>query len=474
MISAQPSSAAQAPTASPATSSRRHLTLVRVATPDEHEVIAEAGSDRRAHRRMVVSELSWLNHVRLKYGPQVSLIDLSSRGAQIETSSYPLQPGSTVVIELAVGERSCAVPAQVLRCHIAGLAPHATYRGALLFKRPFDFPAPASVEDPGDIDCNPFHEYARLNLALKRVSGAGDVLAATSNGGALTPIGARALDAAFSMIEAARGRASGAQFTGEMGRLLRVITRSVENAADSEAIATEMLERLRRSVPSMAVRVLEAGAGGKIRDDAVSFQLPSEGDSASARLVVEFPADCGLEEWHLQLLQGAAHLLGVTRNIASNRESSTLVAPAPGTAVSQDPAPVDSRGWNRLVVRYLDGRLFKGFGRDFQPARGMVDLWSEPEQAESRITIPLAQLKAVFFVHDFEGDPAYVGQPSAEEAPAHGRRITITFVDGEVVRGTTLNYSQGGAGFFVSPLDSKTNNLKMFVLAGAIRHVQFP
>jgi hypothetical protein len=46
-------------------------------------------------------------------------------------------------------------------------------------------------------------------------------------------------------------------------------------------------------------------------------------------------------------------------------------------------------------------------------------------------------------------------------------------VDGEVVRGTTLSYSQSGPGFFVSPLDSKTNNLKMFVLAGAIRHVQF-
>jgi hypothetical protein len=422
---------------------------------------------------MVVSELSWLNHVKLKYGPQVSLIDLSSRGAQIETSSYPLQPGSTVVIEIAVGERSCAVPAQVLRCHIAGLAPHAKYRGALLFKRPFDFPEPSSVEDAGEVDFNPFHEYARLNLALKRVSGAGDQLAATSAGGALTPVGARALDAAFSMVEAARGRASGAQFTGEMGRLLRVITRSVENAAASEAIAREMIERLRRAVPSMAVRVIEAGADGRIRDDAVFFQLPSDGDGAAARLVVEFPADCGLEDWHLQLLQGAAHLIGVTRNFASDCQSSTLVAPEQDITVSQDPAPVDSRGWNRLVVRYLDGRLLKGFGRDFQPTRGMIDLWSEPDAAETRITIPLTQLKAVFFVHDFEGDAAYVGKPSAEDERAVGRRITITFVDGEVVRGTTLSYSQSGPGFFVSPLDSKTNNLKMFVLAGAIRHVQF-
>lgn len=474
MIAAQSSGVARAPAAALSSSRSGHLTLVRVATPDEHEALAENPSDRRAHRRMVVSELSWLNHVRLKYGPQVSLIDLSSGGAQIETSSFPLQPGSTVVIEIAVGERSCAVPAQVLRCHIAGLAPHARYRGALLFKRPFDFPEPSVVEDAGDVDCNPFHEYARLNLALKRVSGAGDLLAATSTGGGLTPIGARALDAAFSMIESARGRESAAQFTGEMGRLLRVIARSVESAAASDAIATEMIERLRRSVPSTTVRVVEAGTDGKIRDDAVFFQLPSEGVGSPARLVVEFPADCGLEEWHLQLLQGAAHLIGVTRNFASDRESPTPVIEEPEVAAIQAPAPVDSRGWNRLVVRYLDGRMLKGYGRDFQPTRGMIDLWSEPDgPTESRMTIPLGQLKAVFFVHDFEGDPAYVDQASTEEGPGIGRRITITFVDGEELRGTTLSYSQSGPGFFVSPLDSKTNNLKMFVLAGAIRHVQF-
>jgi len=139
-----------------------------------------------------------------------------------------------------------------------------------------------------------------------------------------------------------------------------------------------------------------------------------------------------------------------------------------------DTAPVDSRGWHRLVVRYLDGRLVKGYGRDLQPTRGTVDLWSEPGgPTESRITIPLAQLKAVFFVQDFDGDSSCVIEASTEEAAAVGRRITITFVDGEVLRGTTLSYNHGAAGFFVSPADSRTNNMKMFVLSGAIRHVQF-
>ena len=136
------------------------------------------------------------------------------------------------------------------------------------------------------------------------------------------------------------------------------------------------------------------------------------------------------------------------------------------------PSPVDSRGWHRLVVRYLDGRLVKGYGRDLQPTRGTVDLWSEPGgPTESRITIPLAQLKAACL--GFDGDSSDAIEASTEEAVAVGRRITITFVDGEVLRGTTLSYNHGALGFFVSPADSRTNNMKMFVLSGAIRHVQF-
>jgi hypothetical protein len=423
---------------------------------------------------MIVSELSWLNRVKLKYGPQVSLIDLSSGGAQIETNGYPLQPGSTVVIEIAAGERSCPVPAQVLRCHIAGLAPNARYRGALLFKRSFEMPETPVAEDATDVDCNPAHEYARLNLALKRVFAAGEPATPAPAIGALTPIGARALDAAFAMIESARGRHSVAQFTREMGQLLRAITRSVENAATSDAIMSGIVERLWRSVPSLSVRVVDGGSALRIHNDAVYFDVPSPTDRTPARLVVEFPRDCRLEEWHLLLLQGAASLIGMTKNFEPNRENSKpAAAPEPETG-GLSTAPVDLRGWNRLVLRYLDGRLLKGYSRDFQPSRGAVHLWSElGGPAESRITIPLAHLKAVFYVNDFEGNPAYVSPPSTDQVPTIGRRVTITFVDGEVVRGTTLSYSEDGPGFFVSPVDGKTNNMKMFVMSGAIRHVQF-
>jgi hypothetical protein len=75
-------------------------------------------------------------------------------------------------------------------------------------------------------------------------------------------------------------------------------------------------------------------------------------------------------------------------------------------------------------------------------------------------------------VHDLEGDPGH--RPDVETATKHGRRIQVTFVDGEVLEGSTLSYAAEGPGFFVTPLDAGGNNVRMFVASGAVRHVQFP
>lgn len=443
---------------------RSHLKLVR--SEEEAEKLNKSAADRRAHPRLTVSELAWLNHARIKYGPDVSLIDLSVGGAQIETSSYQLQPGSTVVIELAAGDKTWPVPARVLRCHVASLAPHATYRGALAFKRPFDFQEIAASVD-SFVDINPLHEYARLNLALKRVAdayGMGDT--------PLSATGTAALEAAMKMVESVRGRESAAPFVKEFGRLLRMLATSIENGADPAVVVPEIISRLHRSVPSLMVRLVDASHTTAIRTDAVFFRVPTDGAEVPDRLVIEFPSDCPLEAWHLQLLDAGAHLIAVTKDLAKSEER--VRPPEAAAPVSDEPVAPELRGWSRLVVRYLDGRLLKGYGRDFLPGRGALELWNDPEgPSESRVTIPFAHLKAVFFVHDFAGNPAHSLADGAEDPSARGRRMTVTFVDGEVLRGTTLSYNQNAPGFFLSPLDSTTNNEKVFVLAGAIRHVQF-
>ena len=135
--------------------------------------------------------------------------------------------------------------------------------------------------------------------------------------------------------------------------------------------------------------------------------------------------------------------------------------------------PRSGIGWNRIVVRYLDGRMLKGFSQDFHAARATfhVSPLSSPLDVKP-VLVPMAQLKAIFFVRDFEGNPGRVdGQTFAERQP--GRRIEVTFLDDEVLLGSTLGYRPDGSGFFVMPADSEGNNLRVFVLPGSIRHIRY-
>jgi len=82
-------------------------------------------------------------------------------------------------------------------------------------------------------------------------------------------------------------------------------------------------------------------------------------------------------------------------------------------------------------------------------------------------------LKGVFFVRDFAGNPDYIERTGTEH-PQHGRRIEVTLLDNEVITGRTLNYRPDGYGFFVIPADPLANNIRVFIVSTAVRHVRFP
>ena len=140
---------------------------------------------------------------------------------------------------------------------------------------------------------------------------------------------------------------------------------------------------------------------------------------------------------------------------------------------SGGPDPGPAPGWRKIVVRYRDGRLSKGFTHDFHPSRSQFSLWPSVTATPSeRMFVPASQLKAVFFVRDFAGNADYIEQRSFDSA-VEGRRIEVTFGDDEVLVGSTLAYRTDGLGFFLTPADSRGNNLRVFVVSSAIRHVRF-
>lgn len=160
-------------------------------------------------------------------------------------------------------------------------------------------------------------------------------------------------------------------------------------------------------------------------------------------------------------------LAAVTKNQQDQTAARQTAAGQPASA-SESSQRV---AWQRVVARFRNGHIVRGYTNDFHPSKPHLHL--TPEDCASDPTfVPLVALKAVFFVRDFAGDPARVDWNDFQGA-AHGRKVEVAFEDGEILLGTTLAYRADGSGFFVHPADSKSNNMRVFVAPGATRHVKF-
>jgi hypothetical protein len=141
------------------------------------------------------------------------------------------------------------------------------------------------------------------------------------------------------------------------------------------------------------------------------------------------------------------------------------------TALAAAPQPGASTSWQKVVARFRDGHLVRGYTADFHPSKPQLHLSAEPNSSDT-LFLQLSQLKALFFVRDFNGDQARVDRQEFGLAP-QGRKVVVTFNDGETLLGSTLGYRGEGNGFFVNPADPRSNNLRVFVAPGATTQVQF-
>jgi hypothetical protein len=83
------------------------------------------------------------------------------------------------------------------------------------------------------------------------------------------------------------------------------------------------------------------------------------------------------------------------------------------------------------------------------------------------------QLKAVFVVRDFKGVPHYVERKRHPEGEKpYGLSLEVTFADGEVLSGSCSSFDLKRQGFFLFPADSKSNNLRVFVVCSALKRIR--
>ena len=128
---------------------------------------------------------------------------------------------------------------------------------------------------------------------------------------------------------------------------------------------------------------------------------------------------------------------------------------------------------NKVVVAFADGRRLKGYVYDFSALRDSFDvLPADNPLHDHGIKVQMKDLKAVFFVKDFSGNPQYHDKPIVDEH-IHGRKIEVSFADGEKVLGKTEGYNPQKLGFFMIPGDPASNNIRVFVINKNTKQVRF-
>lgn len=128
---------------------------------------------------------------------------------------------------------------------------------------------------------------------------------------------------------------------------------------------------------------------------------------------------------------------------------------------------------NRVVAHYRNGSLLKGYTHDFSPQKEKCTLLSAHDK-DNIAEIRVPDLKALFFVKTFEGKKNYTEKKTFDDFDAFGLRglkVKAVFFDGEIIRGMSYDYSTHFNGFHIVPVDSKSNNEKIYIVADSLIYI---
>ncbi|OGP53375.1 MAG: hypothetical protein A2162_06740 [Deltaproteobacteria bacterium RBG_13_52_11b] len=128
----------------------------------------------------------------------------------------------------------------------------------------------------------------------------------------------------------------------------------------------------------------------------------------------------------------------------------------------------------KVVARYANGTVIKGFTQDFFPNKDRFHVTPADRPPGGTIEVFVKRLKAVFVVRDFQGDPYYNEQKVFVKGESlSGLKLEVTFSDGEVLVGSTaLGYDPKRQGNFLIPADQMSNNTRVFAVSSAVKSVR--
>jgi len=128
----------------------------------------------------------------------------------------------------------------------------------------------------------------------------------------------------------------------------------------------------------------------------------------------------------------------------------------------------------KVIVKYTNGTVMKGFTQNFSPNRDWFYLTPVDKSSGGTIQVLVKRLKAIFIVRDFMGNPKYDERKKYVEGESPpGVKLEVTFNDGEVMVGSaSLGYDPKRQGNFIIPADPDSNNIRVFVVSSAVKSVR--
>lgn len=127
---------------------------------------------------------------------------------------------------------------------------------------------------------------------------------------------------------------------------------------------------------------------------------------------------------------------------------------------------------NKVVVHYKNGAVVKGTTLDFvaeKPKFHLTHMDNRIEEIETEST------KAIFFVKSFEGNKDYKEKrdfAGVSPQDLRGLKVKVTFQDNETILGSTMGYNKQRKGFFILPVDPQSNNIRVYVVASALKDIK--
>lgn len=132
----------------------------------------------------------------------------------------------------------------------------------------------------------------------------------------------------------------------------------------------------------------------------------------------------------------------------------------------------------KVILRFIDGKMLKGYIRDLKIAEEY--LYLEDESA-NRHKVRLKELKAIFFVKRFEGVRGHQEKKDFPESSTAARHVFVKFKDGETIMGSMegeVSWQRGAfretmkeRAFTIVPVDEDGNNIRIVVITTAVQDV---